>query len=201
MKKIFGLVYDFFMWILFTIVMIVMLAVTWPIFVLTNFVAIIKSELMFSLATVVLALDQLTKYAVIKTMILGQSIPIVNEVLHFTYVHNYGAAFGLFQKKWYLFIAVASISILVIVYYSKYLAPDNLWVQTALALLLAGALGNLIDRLKFKYVIDFIDVRFWPVFNVADIVINVGVGMLIVEMFWESHEDAKEAETQSESEN
>ena len=99
MKKIFGLIYDFFMWILFSIVMVVMLVVTWPIFVLTNFVAIIKSELMFSLATAFLALDQLTKYAVIKTMILGQSIPVINEVLHFTYVHNYGAAFGLFQKK------------------------------------------------------------------------------------------------------
>ncbi|HOT74950.1 MAG TPA: signal peptidase II [Candidatus Wallbacteria bacterium] len=197
MKKMFGLIYDFFMWILFTIVMVVMLVVTWPIFVLTNFVAIIKSELMFSLATAFLALDQLTKYAVIKTMILGQSIPIINEVLHFTYVHNYGAAFGLFQKKWYLFIAVASISIMVIVYYSKFLAPNNLWVQTALALLLAGALGNLIDRLKYRYVVDFIDVRFWPVFNIADIVINVGVGMLIVEMFWESHEEVKEKESEN----
>ncbi|OQA74293.1 MAG: Lipoprotein signal peptidase [bacterium ADurb.Bin243] len=197
MKKIFGLIYDFFMWILFSIVMVVMLVVTWPIFVLTNFVTIIKSELMFSLATAFLALDQLTKYAVIKTMILGQSIPVINEVLHFTYVHNYGAAFGLFQKKWYLFIAVASISIMVIVYYSKFLAPNNLWVQTALALLLAGALGNLIDRLKYRYVVDFIDVRFWPVFNIADIVINVGVGMLIVEMFWESHEEVKEKESEN----
>ncbi len=193
----FGLIYDFFMWILFSIVMVVMLVVTWPIFVLTNFVTIIKSELMFSLATAFLALDQLTKYAVIKTMILGQSIPVINEVLHFTYVHNYGAAFGLFQKKWYLFIAVASISIMVIVYYSKFLAPNNLWVQTALALLLAGALGNLIDRLKYRYVVDFIDVRFWPVFNIADIVINVGVGMLIVEMFWESHEEVKEKESEN----
>ncbi|HPG59920.1 MAG TPA: signal peptidase II [Candidatus Wallbacteria bacterium] len=197
MKKMFGLIYDFFMWILFSIVMVVMLVVTWPIFVLTNFVTIIKSELMFSLATAFLALDQLTKYAVIKTMILGQSIPVINEVLHFTYVHNYGAAFGLFQKKWYLFIAVASISIMVIVYYSKFLAPNNLWVQTALALLLAGALGNLIDRLKYRYVVDFIDVRFWPVFNIADIVINVGVGMLIVEMFWESHEEVKEKESEN----
>ncbi|HBC75863.1 MAG TPA: hypothetical protein DC017_13625, partial [Candidatus Wallbacteria bacterium] len=75
MKKAFNLIYDFFMWILFTIVMVVMLAVTWPIFVITNFIAIVKSELMFSLATAFLAFDQLTKYAVIKTMILGQSIP------------------------------------------------------------------------------------------------------------------------------
>lgn len=197
MKKVFNLIYDFFMWILFTIVMAVMLAVTWPIFVITNFIAIVKSELMFSLATAFLAFDQLTKYAVIKTMILGQSIPVINDVLHITYVHNYGAAFGLFQKKWYLFIAVASVSILVIVYYSKYLAPNNLWVQTALALLLAGALGNLVDRLKYRYVVDFIDVRFWPVFNIADIVINVGVGMLIVEMFWESHDEIKENESEN----
>lgn len=197
MKKAFNLIYDFFMWIIFTIVMVVMLAVTWPIFVITNFIAIVKSELMFSLATAFLAFDQLTKYAVIKTMILGQSIPVINDVLHITYVHNYGAAFGLFQKKWYLFIAVASISILVIVYYSKYLAPNNLWVQTALALLLAGALGNLVDRLEYRYVVDFIDVRFWPVFNIADIVINVGVGMLIVEMFWESHDEIKENESEN----
>jgi signal peptidase II len=70
-------------------------------------------------------------------------------------------------------------------------------VQTALALLLAGALGNLVDRLKYRYVIDFIDVRFWPVFNIADIVINVGVGMLIVEMFWESHDEIKENESEN----
>jgi len=194
MKKMLSMTYDFFMWIILALVVMVLLVVTWPVFLISNFVSIVKTELMFSFATIFLAIDQLTKFIIVKTMILGQSVPVINDILHITYVHNYGAAFGLFQKKWYLFIAVASISVIVIVYYSKFLAPNNFWVQTALALLLAGALGNLIDRLKYKYVVDFIDVRFWPVFNIADIVINVGVGMLIVEMFWESHEEAKESE-------
>lgn len=187
-------VYDMVMWVVLIAVIAVMVAVTWPIYLATNFLTIVRNEVMFSMAAFFLALDQITKLIVIKTMLVGQSIPVLSDVFHITYVQNYGAAFGLFQKKWYLFITVAAISISVIIYYSKFLAPNNLWVQLALALLLAGALGNLIDRLKYKFVIDFLDLRFWPVFNIADIVIDVGVGMLIVEMFWESHEEVKESE-------
>jgi len=194
MKKVFSLIYDFIMWIALIVVITCMVAVTWPIYLISNFVTIVKNETMFSTATLFLAIDQLSKYIIIKSMMLGQSIPVINNIFHITYIQNQGAAFGLFQKKWYLFIAVASISITVIVYYSRFLAPNNLWVQVALALLLAGALGNLIDRIKYRYVIDFLDFRFWPVFNIADIVINIGVGMLIVEMFWESHEEVKESE-------
>lgn len=189
LKAMAGYIYDFFMWIVLALTIFVMVVVTWPIYLVSNFVTIIKTEIMFSMASFFLALDQLSKYLVVKTMLVGQSIPVINEVFHITYVQNQGAAFGLFQKKWYLFITVAALSITVIIYYSKFLAPNNLWVQISLALLLAGALGNLIDRVKYKYVIDFMDVRFWPVFNIADIVINIGVGMLIVEMIWEPHDE------------
>jgi signal peptidase II len=113
---------------------------------------------------------------------------------HITYVQNHGAAFGLFQHKLYLFIGVAILSVIVIVYYSRYLARDNRWVQVALAFLLSGAVGNMIDRLQYGYVVDFLDFRFWPVFNFADIVINIGVGMLLVEMFWEQQEDEEDEE-------
>lgn len=193
-RALFNFVYDMLMWVVLACVIVVMVAFTWPVYLISNFMTIVRNEIMFSMAAFFLAFDQLSKFIIIKTMMVGQSIPLINDVLHITYVQNQGAAFGLFQKKWYLFITVAAISISVIIYYSKYLAPNNLWVQLALALLLAGALGNLIDRLKFKFVIDFIDLRFWPVFNIADIVIDVGVGMLIVEMFWESHEEVKESE-------
>ena len=181
-----NLVTFLFMFIIFMLTILIMLILVWPIFFITNIKEIFKKEMMYFLALFLLILDQASKYAVTLYMSRGYSIPILKDYFHITYVQNVGAAFGLFQNKLYLFIGVAIVSIFVIVYYSKYLAPNNRWVQVALAFLMSGALGNMIDRLRFGYVVDFIDLRFWPVFNLEDIVINIGVGMLLVEMFWEN---------------
>ena len=180
---------DFLMWGALLATLLLLTAAVWPVFVAVNLRRIARKEIMFTLAAGFLLLDQLLKKLVTAKMNLSETIPVVRNVVHITYVQNRGAAFGLFQHQLGLFIAVAVISVAVIVYYSRVLAPGNRWVQVALGFLLAGALGNMIDRVSFGYVIDFIDLRFWPVFNLADIVINVGVGMLLVEMFWEGRDD------------
>lgn len=189
-----GFLKDLLMWGAFLATLVVMTAAIWPVFVAVNIRRIARREIMLSLAVVFLALDQLLKQLVIAKMQVADTIPLLRNLVHITYVQNRGAAFGLFQNKLALFITVAILSVGVIIYYSRVLAPGNRWVQVALGFLLAGAVGNMIDRVAFGYVIDFIDLRFWPVFNLADIVINVGVGMLLVEMFWEGRGDEESGE-------
>lgn len=109
----------------------------------------------------------------------GQSVPLIPRVLHLTYVQNTGAAFGLFKGAQWLFIGV---SWLVIAYlgwrfWTGAVAPAIVvWGE---ALVLGGAVGNLLDRLRLGSVVDFIDVRVWPVFNVGDSAITIGVTLLL----------------------
>lgn len=191
MRTLLGILRDVAMWIVLLLTIVLATALVWPVFLFVNLREVLRRELMFFLAGGLLFADQFSKWLVVSHLARGESIPLFAG-FHFTYVQNRGAAFGLFQNRIGLFVFVAVVSVAVIVYYSRCLAPDNRWVQAALAFLLAGAVGNMIDRVFFGYVIDFIDLRFWPVFNIADIVINVGVGMLLVEMFWEGQAEEEE---------
>lgn len=126
-----------------------------------------------------LAADQLTKWIVTITFVQGQSLPILPPVLHLTYVQNIGAAFGLWKGQQLLFIACSLIVSGWIVWEfltTPTMAPVVIW---GYALILGGAVGNLIDRIRFGYVIDFIDLRVWPVFNVGDSAITIGVTLLL----------------------
>ncbi|MBI5699389.1 signal peptidase II [Candidatus Saganbacteria bacterium] len=124
-------------------------------------------------ALAVFALDQITKYLVHLRLTPNQSWWL------FTYVQNRGAAFGLFQGKRFFFVVAGALVIALIFYFhSKFKSSDLL--QLPLGLMLGGSAGNLIDRLARRYVVDFIDFRFWPVFNVADTGLNIGVGLLIL---------------------
>ena len=124
----------------------------------------------------VLIFDQLSKYFVSKGISLGQSIPVVKNVFHITYILNTGAAFGIFKDKAIIFIIAAIIAIVFILISWRYKA--NRQTEIALALILSGAIGNLIDRIRLGAVIDFLDFRIWPVFNIADSAITVGVILL-----------------------
>lgn len=127
----------------------------------------------------VLALDQSFKALATKKLILHQSIPLIKGVFHLTLVHNRGAAFGLFKHQTQLFIYAALAAVIVIYLYLKSSAEkDGIRSVIALSLIAAGALGNLIDRVAFGYVIDFLDFRIWPVFNIADSAITVGAILL-----------------------
>ena len=136
----------------------------------------------FIISVSVLALDQLTKNLISLYFLPGQSQPIIKNIFYLTLIHNKGIAFGLFRGKIVLFIFVSVIIIGLLITLLRKIRKHDLLLKVSLALILAGALGNLIDRLVFGYVIDFLDFRIWPVFNVADSAITIGAGLLVIHL-------------------
>ncbi|MGE5484989.1 MAG: signal peptidase II [Ignavibacteriales bacterium] len=128
-------------------------------------------------------LDLASKKVVKSLMTPNQSIPIIPNVFHLTYVLNPGAAFGLFAYKRIYFILVTVIVIVLILIYGKRFAGNSVLLQLSLGLELGGALGNLVDRVIIGRVVDFLDLRVWPVFNVADSAIVIGVALFAMEAF------------------
>ncbi len=141
------------------------------------------------LAIATCVLDQFTKWLVVSTLRPGESaqpISFLSGLFTFTHVTNTGIAFGLLKQAGTIFVFVAVVVITAIVMYLRSLPREQWLVRVALGLQLGGAFGNLIDRLRLGYVIDFIDFRFWPVFNLADSAIVVGVTLLVLVMWRES---------------
>ncbi|MGB2600142.1 MAG: signal peptidase II [Candidatus Omnitrophota bacterium] len=136
---------------------------------------------LFALFTIILLYfsDQVTKFLAVKNLISGESIPIIKNHFHITLVFNSGAAFGMFRAIPHLFEVIAIIAVFLINFLllrkSHALVPAE---KISLYLILAGTLGNLTDRIRLGYVVDFIDFRIWPVFNFADCFITVGAIML-----------------------
>ncbi len=137
---------------------------------------------LFSVAFVTI-LDRLTKIYFSQALEIGESWPIIRNVLHMTLVHNTGIAFGLFKDKGIVFIIIPLIAIVLLVfniyYYHNHKALSRTYI-VAFSLILGGAIGNLIDRINFGYVIDFIDFRIWPVFNIADSAITIGAIIILL---------------------
>jgi len=124
-------------------------------------------------------LDQFTKIYIAKNFLLNQPVPLIKGILYFTLVHNRGAAFGIFKNQLPLFIFAAAVAIILIYLNLKKNKKKGFSLYDfSLSLILAGALGNLVDRFTFGYVIDFIDFRIWPVFNIADSAITAGAILL-----------------------
>ena len=134
---------------------------------------------LFVLPLAVVILDQYSKYIVVENMALGESIPIIEEVFHLTYILNPGAAFGMFAHNRLFFIAIAVVVIGIIIWARREILASPWEVKAGCGLFLGGAIGNLIDRARQGMVIDFFDFRIWPVFNIADIAICIGVGLII----------------------
>ena len=138
-------------------------------------------------ALLVLCGDQASKWLVQQSLQLGQSIPVLSPVLHLTYVQNTGAAFGMLRGHAPLFVLLSvAVAVWIVAELRK---PDGHGRLTllSLSLILGGALGNVIDRLRLGYVVDFIDLRVWPVFNIADSAITIGVSLLLWQSFFSSN--------------
>jgi signal peptidase II len=134
----------------------------------------------FIVAAVTLILDQITKYAIVRSLELYQIIPIIPGIFNISRVHNYGAAFGILQQYTTLLIIV-SLLIIVLLLYSYFDLVKTGWSTLFGGLIVGGALGNLLDRIAYGYVVDFIDFIVWPSFNVADSAITVGgIGLFVV---------------------
>jgi signal peptidase II len=135
--------------------------------------------LLFLIALLVVAADQLSKVWIRSNLLVGQSL-FEAGFFRIIHVNNTGAAFGLFQGQSFLLTIVALVGITVLlvyvlVIYRKFPLLDNRLGRSTLGLVLGGAVGNLVDRLRFGYVTDFISVGLWPAFNIADSAITVGV--------------------------
>lgn len=129
-------------------------------------------------AGAVVSLDQITKALVRASFEMGESRPVIEGVLWLTRVHNTGAAFGLLRGKQWLLIAVAALVLIAVGYVFIKSGPRNGAARAGLALIAGGAIGNLIDRIAACGVTDFFDLGWFPVFNVADIALDVGVVLL-----------------------
>jgi len=135
------------------------------------------------IALFVVAADQLSKFFVILHMQPNQSIPIISNVFHLTYVKNPGAAFGILAGRTGIFVFITIIAVILIVIFYKHIPEGHTLLKVALSLQLGGAVGNLIDRIRLDgYVTDFLDFRIWPVFNLADTAIFLGIGLLFLDL-------------------
>ena len=135
--------------------------------------------------------DQFTKHLISSSMQLGQSQEIINNFFYFTYAHNTGVAWGMLAGHLWLFIIVALVSaVLMIVFFMKTRRTEVL-TRFGLVLTFAGMAGNLIDRVVYGYVRDFIDVVIFnynfPIFNVADMAVVIGVILIIIEIVFEEY--------------
>jgi signal peptidase II len=156
----------------------------------------------YLIALSVILLDQATKHIIVRSLRLGQDIPVVPGFFDIVYVLNPGAAFGFLatlsegvRNPFFVFISLAAV-ILIVFYHTRYLRSHQL-ATIALGLILGGAIGNLVDRLRYGVVVDFLDVHLyeyhWPAFNVADSAISVGVSLMVLDMLldWLRDERAK----------
>jgi len=147
-------------------------------------------------AALVLALDQWTKWLVSHRLTEFTEVPVIRGFFSLQFVQNPGAAFGMLAHKQWLFIAVSLAVVGAILYYLRRPEMKRGLVPWALGLLLGGALGNLVDRIRFGRVVDFF-LFFWknytfPNFNVADIAITVGVGLLILHLMLTGEKQQRE---------
>jgi signal peptidase II len=131
-------------------------------------------------AIAVFVADQLSKHWVTTTFMPEESRILIPHIVYLTYVQNMRGAFGLFGDQAWLLIVLA-VAVLAIFWFSfRDIAAESRMVRLALGGIVGGAAGNIADRLQHRYVVDFIDLRWWPVFNVADSCITIGVCLLII---------------------
>ena len=159
-----------------------------------------KNIIIFVLGViVVIALDQITKAAIVAKFFIHESYPIIDGFFNLVYVMNPGAAFGFLANtsaifRYIFFIGITALVILLIIYYILKSKSQNMFTVVALTLIFAGAVGNLIDRVRFGAVVDFLDFYIrswhWPAFNVADSAISLGAVLMIWGMIIQRKEEA-----------
>jgi signal peptidase II len=153
-------------------------------------------------AGAVFMIDQTTKAWAVRKLRFGGDINVIDGFLNFVYAENTGVAFSMLDNngdagRWGLSI-IAGIAAVLVLFYFWRIPRTNDRLLGSLALLLAGIVGNLTDRVRLGFVVDFIQVHYqdwyYPVFNVADMAICIGAGLLILDMFWTKSEDVKDKE-------
>ncbi len=156
----------------------------------------LKKPLIYSaFITAIIVLDQLTKWLSVKFLMPIDTFPIIKNVLHLTYVENRGAAFGMLADSRWVFIAISAVTIIALSIYLYLGKAQNRIYEAGITMIIAGGIGNMIDRLALGYVIDFIDFRLinFAVFNGADSFVCIGAGFLILALVLDIIKEAREA--------
>ena len=134
----------------------------------------------FSTALIITLIDQITKFLVKTNFQLNQTLPIINNIFHLTYINNTGAGFGILKAQTSILIFI-SIAVIGIIFYNfDRIKNKETLLQVLVGFVLGGTIGNLIDRVAYSHIIDFLDLRIWPIFNFADTFVTVGVIGLII---------------------
>lgn len=139
------------------------------------------------LTTILVIIDQLTKYLTVENIALYEVVEVIPNILSFTYIQNSGAAFSILERQMLFFYIVSVIVIAFLLYYMYTEAQNNKILGILLSIVLAGTIGNFIDRLLYQYVIDMIQLEFvnFAIFNVADMFLTVGVALLFIYTLFE----------------
>jgi signal peptidase II len=150
------------------------------------------------IAGAIILLDQVTKEIVLRSIPLNTTIPVVNGFFNLTHIHNPGGAFGLMANfspimRSIIFLFISSLAVGLIFYFYKKTPAHYAWLAAAFAMIFGGAIGNLIDRVRFGIVVDFLDFYLgnlhWPAFNVADSAISVGIGIFLYHLVFKKMPD------------
>jgi|TARA_B100001013_G_scaffold184797_1_gene111417 signal peptidase II len=139
---------------------------------------VFKDKYIFPVFSFVFISDQITKYAVYKNMSLGESIP-AEGIIRITYARNTGMAFSLFENFGIILLILSLIIASILIIYLFTIDKPRILIRVFSGLVIAGALGNILDRIRFGYVNDFIDVGWWPIFNIADSSITIAIVIYI----------------------
>lgn len=139
----------------------------------------------FLIIIIGLILDRITKLWAVNKLAVDGEIVVIKNFFSFSYLENRGAAFGIFQNKLFMLSAITIFILVILVVYLVRYKPTSKLLRIAMALIISGAIGNLIDRIHYKYVVDFIllhykDIYYYPTFNVADICVVIGTGLLVI---------------------
>ncbi len=140
-----------------------------------------------------IALDQLTKYLAVEYLMGKPSFPIIQDVLHLTYVENRGAAFGMLSDNRWVFMIVSTLGIIALSVYLFRFPPKSQIACISIAMIIGGGIGNMIDRFWLGYVVDFIDFTLinFAVFNIADSFVTVGAFLLFGYALWDTVQEYK----------
>ncbi|TCP29111.1 signal peptidase II [Scopulibacillus darangshiensis] len=151
--------------------------------------------LYYLLAVIVLIFDQLTKWLIVKNMVIGQSTELIPNILYFTSSRNRGAAWSILEGQRFFFFIITAVVLVIVIYYMQKMGRFKPFLGTALGLVIGGTLGNFIDRLFRGEVVDFIHVYIfkysYPIFNVADSSLVIGVILILIYMFIEEKKEKK----------
>lgn len=137
----------------------------------------------FIVAIIIALVDQASKFFISSNLNLNEPVPVIQNFFYLTLVRNTGAAFGLLKNSTLFFAGISFAAVLFIIFYLRRRTGKNFTFELGLTMILGGAIGNLIDRVRLGYVVDFLDFLVWPVFNIADSCITIGAFLVLLSIF------------------